>query len=401
MVERILVVSTEMEDVCLKEDEMVAQLMSMGFEHHLALEAIRNPKLHSIGDVVDYLLAGDSSCGVEGPLKEHKSDLQESNCKSRVNPDDDACNMWNFKEKVKTTCSDDACVKVETGSMKASIEAPSEVAEQSREKEGVNKQGFWVQEAGAWGGFDDEVFDDEEHLQETDTAEENIVTRVFVPFVPKKKLVIGLQSESGRNHIPPSRNEAGVSGKDNHLDGVDMPRDERLIGQGNTSANAGKLTYGTGKLTDRLTGSTSGAAQASARNGHLLASLQEFPSSSNSCQEFRVVQRGPMKPIITDGNSPPCGSKRYLVSGSPTSISSESARKRCAVDRPAAPEVLIPDDFSTGGRDSSNIFSVKPGPIQIVSLESEKSNKAPSNSAHRFFPRYLRIGGLCQFLNQL
>lgn len=326
--------------------------MSMGFEHHLALEAIRNPKLHSIGDVVDYLLAGDSSCGVECPLKEQTRDLQESNCKSRVNPDDDAYNMWNFKEKVKATCSDDACVKVETGSMKTSIEPPIEVAEHSRGKGGVNKQGYWVQEAGAWGGFDDEVFDDEEHLQRIDTAEENIVTCVFVPIVPKKKLVIGLQSESGRNHKPPLRNEAGVSGKDNHLHGADMPRDERLIGQEITSANAEKLTYGAGKLAYRSTGRTLGENQASARNGHLLDSMQEFPSGSNSCQEFRVVQRGPVKPIITNGNSPPCGLKRSLVSGSPTSNSSESARKRCAVDRDAAPEVLISDYSSTGCRDS-------------------------------------------------
>lgn len=259
-----------MEDARLKQVETVAQLMSMGFEHHLALEAISNPKLHSIDDVVDYLLAGDSNRDVEWPLKECKkasSDLQESHSKRRLNPNDDACNMWNFKETVKASCSEDAfvCLNVKmepsetfskTDSMKTSIEAPGEVKEQTRGKDGINKQGFWVQEAGAWGGFDDDVFNDEEPpLQKSDTVEENIITRVIVPLVPKKKLVIGHQAELGRNDTPPVRREASVSGKDTaenyHLEGVDVSRDERLIRQGEPAANAEKSTYGTGKLTDR------------------------------------------------------------------------------------------------------------------------------------------------------
>lgn len=58
-----------MEDEGRKQDEVFVQLLSMGFEHHLALEAISNPELHSIDEVVEYLSTGDLNRDVvEFPL---------------------------------------------------------------------------------------------------------------------------------------------------------------------------------------------------------------------------------------------------------------------------------------------------------------------------------------------
>ncbi|KAG0599818.1 hypothetical protein M758_12G180800 [Ceratodon purpureus] len=390
--------SNKMEDERLKRDEMVAQLLSMGFEHHLALEAMSNPKLHSIHDVVDYLLTGDLNRDAELPLRKCEiasSDLQESNSKRRANVNDGSCNLWNFKEKVKASGSEDAFVcldetvaPVETSSkrdaMKTSIEAPVEETQYNRENNSSRNQGFWPQED-PWAGFNDEIFnDDEPPLQKGNTAEVTIVTRVTAPVVPKKKLVIGYPYELGCTGTSPGRSKEAVP-KDAQ-GGADVSGEERLTKQGEASSDAEKATHGMQKLTDRLTGSSS-CAQTSPHSDLMLNAVQKCSTGSNSWQEFRVVMREPVQSVvITDRLRPTHGTKRNLESDSPTLLSSENAMKRNAFGLPGIPEVNIPDDSSTGGKDSSRDFGAGQTcmkPMQIVTLESEPKSKVLSSNADR------------------
>lgn len=405
VVERMFEVSTEMEDERLKQDETVAQLLLMGFEHHLALEAIGNPKLHSINDVVDYLLTRDSSRDLEFPprtCEKASSDLQDSDNKRRGNSNGDSCNLWNFKENVKASCSEDTFVclnvKVErmntsstADAMKTSVEVSAEETQQTRGNDSISKQGFWVQED-AWAGFNDEIFNDEEPpLQNTDLAENNTVSRVTVPLVPKKKLVIGHPYQVGCAERTPVSNKATIpENAQSQQGGDDFSGGERLTRQGEPSLNADKAIHAMQKLSDRITGSSS-SAQPSPRSGLMLDGLQKCPSGSNSCQEFRVVLRETVQSASTDKFRPAYGTKRVLESNSPTLLSSETVLKRNALGLPAVPEVIIPDDSSTGGRGSSVYFSASPTcmePIQIVNLESDSSSKDLSSSAHRFCPLY-------------
>ena len=396
-----------MEDERFKQDEMVAQLLSMGFEHHLAMEAIGNPKLQSIDDVVDYLLTGDSNRDVEFPpgnCDKASDDSQESNSKRRVNSNDGSCNLWNFKEKVKASCSNDAFVSFNvtvdqmktsnTNAIKPSVEVLAEGTEQNRGNESINNQGSWFNED-PWGGFNDEIFNDEEPLQENDITEENIITRVTVPLVPKKKLVIGHPYEVGCTETILVRSKAtSPENAQSQQGGASVSGEEKMTRQGEPSLEAEQAIHGMQKLADRVIGSNSNA-QRSPRRGLMLDAHHKCPSESNSCQEFRVVPREPVQSVIPDKFRSSHGSKKILERDSLTLLSLEIARKPNGLGSPVVPEVIIPDDSSTGGRDSSLYFSASPTclePIQIVSLESDSRSKALSSNAYRFCSHYFWIG---------
>lgn len=249
MVDEHCEASIEMEAARLTQDEMVAQLLSMGFDYYLALEVISNPNLGSLNDMVDFLLTEGSSRYVEcclGKRKNVSNDLEEIDRKNIVNPNDGSCNLWHFKEEVKENiraarfvCSNVKVEPMETSSilcrtdaMKTSTEFCGDATEQMRENGGTNNQGFWVQE-GAWGGFSDEVFDEEEPpLHQSDAAEENIITHVVVPSVPRKKLVIGHSSEVVCKGTTTARSRTSVLEKystDIASKEADMQREEMLI----------------------------------------------------------------------------------------------------------------------------------------------------------------------------
>lgn len=360
--------SNKMNDKGLDQDELIARLLSMGFEFVLVHEAVVRKHLQSVDDAVEYLLS-DASCNIEtsdvSPEKVWSS--TDGKGKISMNIPDDCCGLPHDKGKVEDDQKEKVIsflkVKVEP------VEAPllvckTEVIEtpegahgngvKENEDERRLDQGFWVQE-GAWEGFDDDNFDDGKDC----SSKELNCTEVL----SKKTLVIGHTCSPVPDSCP--ANEGHCNGAKG-IGGVDVLEEKGFIPQCNPLScvlgtratkvlrnDRGKLAGDVNHTQAASQGPTpsSPCAQGSPSSTAIgYDALQKCPVASKTCQEFRVVPRQVVQPFDNNKLKPVVGMKR-IMENDPSRSTSEDTRKRRAVTHLSAMPIIKNEPSLAGDKD--------------------------------------------------
>jgi len=369
--------STKMNDKGLDQDELIARLLSMGFEFVLVHEAVVRKHLQSVDDAVEYLLS-NASCKVEpsGESPEKVWSSTDDEGKMSMNIPDDGRSLPYDKEKVEDDQKEEVIrfLKVKAEPVEAPLlaECKTEVIERQEGPHGIGvkeiederrfDQGFWVQE-GAWEGFDDENFD---VGKDCSSKELNCTAQVL----SKKTLVIGHTCSP----VPDSR-PANDPAEGNSVEGtgrIDVPEEERLAPQGNplSCVLGARATKVLRNGRDKLAGDVNHMQAPSQGPMPSSSCAQGSPSStalgydaSKTCQEFRVVPRQVVQPFDNNKLKPAVGMKR-IMENDPSRNTSEDTRKRRAVTHLSAMPIIKQEPSFAGDGDLPNL-STGPTSMEI------------------------------------
>ena len=367
--------STKMNDKGLDQDELIARLLSMGFEFVLVHEAVVRKHLKSVDDAVEYLLS-NASCDVEPSSASPEKVWSSTDDEGKMSIPDDGCSLPHDKEKVEDDQKDKVIsfLKVKAEPVEAPLlaECKTEVIERQegthgsgvKEEEDERRldQGFWVQE-GAWEGFDDENFD---VGKECSLKESNRTAQVL----SKKTLVIGHTCSPVPDSCPANDPAEGNSAKGTGR--VDVPEEERFASQGNplSCVLGTRATKVLRNGRDKLPGDVNHTQAASLGPMPSSSCAQGSPSSiavgydaSKTCQEFRVVPRQVVQPFDNNKSKPVVGMKRTMEND-PSRNTSEDTRKRRAVTHLSALPIIKQEPSLAGDEDLPN-SSTGPNSMEI------------------------------------
>ncbi|KAH8968674.1 hypothetical protein BDL97_03G140900 [Sphagnum fallax] len=370
-----------------KRDEMVLQLLSMGFELSSAMDAVIDKGLHSIDDAVEYLLAIKTK-----PLSAEENAADKCRIKGKkkvvVSPCDSS-GLWDIKEKVV----DNQGVRgnwfpAKTRVMEASGKRGGELREMSvaavpsrlgeeedtiakkqcpsrLEEEGAAHQSFWVQEA-AWAGFGID-FCCEGIAMSSEGGDSMEVNHSHTAGVPpslvKKKLVIGDISP-----IPQAEEEVSQAPWDS-MDG-----------------NESIIAHSSGCSID--------SRRNSLRESIDLDAWQPSQDLELPCQKVRVAGSTSWKKVaqllITESFKPSGGIKRAFEANPYVSCETpESPDKRRAA--PSQTQTLQPNKFVSSsigdevhGMETKFILpESKPGPSTSMMIKPVGDGQSNSNGKAR------------------
>ena len=358
--------STKMNDKGLDQDELIARLLSMGFEFVLVHEAVVRKHLQSVDDAVEYLLS-KTSCNFEpsGASPEKVRSSTDDEGKMSMNIPDDGRSLPHDKAKVEDDKKEViSFLKVKAEPVEAPLlaECKTEVIERQEGTHGIGvkenederrlDQGFWVQ-GGAWEGFDDENFD---VGKDCSSKELNCTAQVL----SKKTLVIGHTCSPVPDSCPANDPAEGNSVKGTGK--IDLPEEERFVPQGNqlSCVLGTRATKVLRNGRDKLAGDVNHMQAASQGTMPSSSCAQGSPSStavgydaSKTCQEFRVVPRQVVQPFDNNKLKPAVGMKR-MMENDPSRNTSEDMRKRRAVTHLSAMAIIKQEPSLAGDGDLPN-----------------------------------------------